>query len=157
MALIENNYLLIVFLIGLSVATSSCLVKHPEYANYEDVTSLEAGMSFEALSDSLGIEPSYIKEDNVNGYRVYVYKYRLCEIKRVPIIMRRNTGIEVEGDFVDLMVTVDPSGTVVNLETCTDCTPSEIRTTVIDFDSLVRGLTTMVTVTLPALLVFLSS
>lgn len=136
---------------------TSCLVKHPEYASYDEVMALEPGMTFEALSDSLGVKPSYVKEDRLDGFKIYVYKYRLCEIRRVPIIMRRNTGFETEGDFVDLLVTVNPVGEVVHLETCTDCSPGDENTTIIDFDSLVRGITTMITVTLPAFLVFLSN
>lgn len=136
---------------------TSCLVKHPEYASYDVVMALEPGMTYEALADSLGIKPNYVKEDVLNGFKVYVYKYRLCEIRRFPIIMKRNTGFETEGDFVDLLVTVNPAGEVVHLETCTDCAPSDENTTIVDFDSIVRGITTMVTVTLPAFLVFLSN
>jgi len=136
---------------------TSCLVKHPEYASYDQVMALEPGMSYAQLSDSLGIKPNYVKEDGLGEFKIYVYKYRLCEIRRIPIIMRRNTGVETEGDFVDLLVTVNGDGTVVHLETCTDCAPSDENTTIIDFDSLIRGITTMLTVTLPALLVFLSN
>lgn len=114
-------------------------------------------MSFSEIKDSLGIDPHYLKKKEVSGNTIYAFPYRLCEIKRIPIFMKRNTGIEVEGDFVDLLVTVDQNDQVIALETCTNCHMKDTKTAVIDFNSLIRGVTTMITVTLPALLVFLST
>lgn len=141
----------------LGILFTSCLVQHPEYVKYDKVIDLESGMSFNDLQDSLGIKPYYVKEDVHGGLKVYVYKYRTCELKRIPIIMRQNTGFEMEGDFVDLLVTVNQENTVVKLETVESPADKEQNTTVIDFNSLMQGIATMITVTLPAFLVFLSN
>ena len=84
-------------------------------------------------------------------------QYRTSELKRIPIIMRRNTGFEMEGDFVDQLVTLNQENTVVNLETVESSADKDQNTTGIDFNSLIKGIATMITVTLPAFLVFLSS
>jgi hypothetical protein len=143
--------------LGFALLFTSCLVQHPEYVKYDKVIDLESGMSFDDLQDSLGIKPYYIKEDALDGWKVYVYKYRTSELKRIPIIMRRNTGFEMEGDFVDLLVTVNQENIVVKLETVESPADKEQNTTVIDFNSLMQGIATMITVTLPAFLVFLSN
>lgn len=151
-----NIKILFLVFIGLGFF-QSCMVKHPKYATYGQVISLETGMSYTDLKDSLGIEPHYVKEYHETGFKTYVFKYRLKEIRRIPLLMKRNTGFETEGDFVDLLVVVNNQGEVVRLETCPNCGPVDENTTVIDFDSLIRGITTMITVTLPAFLVFLSN
>ncbi|MFY0674953.1 MAG: hypothetical protein JXQ87_16250 [Bacteroidia bacterium] len=142
---------------GLALIFSACLVQHPEYVKYEKVVDLYSGMSFDDLQDSIGIKPYYVKEDVKDAWKVYVYKYRTCELKRIPIIMRRNSGFEMEGDFVDLLVTVNQDNLVIKLETVETAADAEQNTTVIDFNSLMQGLATMITVTLPAFLVFLSN
>lgn len=83
--------------------------------------------------------------------------YRTSELKRIPIIMRRNTGFEMEGDFEDLEVTLNQENTVVKLETVESSADKDQNTAGIDFNSLIQGIATMITVTLPAFLVFLSS
>lgn len=135
---------------------SSCLVQHPKYASYHDVKNVTTEMTFEELSDSLKVEPHYIKSMLKDGTTIYVFKYRLCDIKRVPIIMRKNHGFEMESDFVDLLVTVDTDGMVTNLETCIDCNPPKEKTTIIDFQGIANGITNLITVTLPALIILLS-
>lgn len=147
-------------LLAIAVVTylaTSCLVQHPEYSGYDRAMSVDIGMTLDAVKDSLGIEPHYMKKKDESGQTIYAFPYRLCEIKRLPLFMKRNTGVEVEGDFVDLLVTVNENGVVTALETCTNCRLKDEKTTVVDFDGLIRGFTTMLTVTLPALLVFLSN
>ncbi|MCB0736475.1 MAG: hypothetical protein KDC92_03105 [Bacteroidetes bacterium] len=135
---------------------SSCIVQHAKYADFDSVQSVTTGMHISQLQDSLGVEPDYVKHITDSGTVVYAYKYRLCEVKRIPIIMKKNSGWETEGPFVDLLVTANANGMVTHIETCTTCIDKENKTTIIDFDGIARGLTTLVTVTLPALLVFLS-
>ncbi|MBI1185674.1 hypothetical protein GC194_15510 [bacterium] len=140
------------------VLLGSCTISSPKYATYDDVMKLYVGMSLSALQDTLGLEPNYIKKaDLQDGITIYDYKYRLKELKRFPLFMKKNTGFEADGEYVDLLVTVDSQNTVLKIETCTTCTQKEQKTTIVDFNSIIRGITTMVTVTLPAVLVFLSN
>lgn len=149
------------FLCGLILFTlclsESCTVKHPRYTTPDAVDSIHIGMTFEAVEDSLGIPYYYIRNKDSTGYTVYAFKYRLKEIRRIPIVMNRNNGFEREGDFVDLFVLVDPNGIVKEISTCTNCTEKEIKTTVVSFDGLIRGITTVITVTLPALIILFGS
>ncbi|MGB0430553.1 MAG: hypothetical protein ACPGLV_08775 [Bacteroidia bacterium] len=147
--------LVIYFILGLIL--SSCIVRQPEYADYKTVSELKTGMLYDVFKDSIGIEPYYLKEDVLDGNRTYVFKYRTCQVKRIPLLMSKNKGIEVEGDFVDLLVTVNRQGQVLKIETEETQSNLENNTTIVDFDSLIRGITTMITVTLPAFLVFLSN
>ena len=58
---------------GLGVLFTSCLVQYPEYVKYDKVINWESGMSHNELQDSLEIKPFYVKEDALDGWKVYVY------------------------------------------------------------------------------------
>ena len=146
----------IVVSVLLSVFLQSCIVQAP-YAEYDAVMKLRPGMTIQSLEDSLGLEPYYIERFDNSNSRVYVYKYRLCDLKRIPILQGRNKGWEVPGDYVNLLVNVGPDDIVYGIETSIPEKSNATRTTVIDFKGIVGGLTTMITVTLPALLIFLSN
>lgn len=144
-------------LLLVAMLATSCFMRQPPYSTYETVTGLSPGVTYAQFLHDIGIPPYYIKEKDANGSSVYVFKYRFKDLRRIPLLMKPNTGFRAAGQYADLLVTVDQEGMVTRLETCTDCSPVGHKTTVIDFDSLIRGITNMITVTLPALLVFLSA
>jgi hypothetical protein len=140
-----------------AMLATSCLLRQPPCGDYDTVLALSPGMSYEQLLGQMGVPPYYVKEKDAQGNTVYVFKYRLKDLRRIPLLMKPNAGFKANGQYADLLVTVGRDGLVNHLETCTDCSPVGHKTTVIDFDSLIRGITNMITVTLPAVLVFLSA
>ncbi len=144
------------FLGFIIIVLSSCVVQHPKYTMVENTFKLEIGMSKTEIDSVLGIAPQFIKKMDTTGVQIYSYKYRTRDIKRFPIIMRRDKGIPTEGNYTDLLVSYSPDSIAFNIETCTECTDNNEKKTKIDANTIINSITTIITVTLPALLVFLS-
>lgn len=134
----------------LVIFCSSCIVQAPKYTHVEQVLELKPGMSQEEVSQKLGIPPYDIRYKN-DSLQVLVYKYRVTDRKTVPLFKKETNGMKVSGAYVDLLVKYDAAGKMVSFETCSKCSETNEKTTVVDFDKLI----TLITVTLPALLVYL--
>lgn len=129
---------------------SSCIIQRPQYARVEKVMMLQTGMTKEDVSKVLGIPPYDIKSVNDSG-EVLIYKYRVTDRKTVPFVVRENNGMKVRGKYVDLFVTYTKEGKVKNIESCTECGETREIETKIDINKII----TLITVTAPALLIYL--
>ena len=136
---------------------SSCTVKHPKYFMVDEVFKLDIGMTKEQVDSIVGITPYNVLSIDSNQTRVYTYVYRTNHIKRIPIIMSRKKGLKTEGLFSDLQITYTPNNIVINIETCTDCGTNYINESKIDINKLIANVTTLLTVTVPTILLFLST
>lgn len=136
------------------VCLSSCVVQHPKYARVVDTYQVRVGMPFDTVNKVLQVQPFALKERTDTTY-TYNYKYRVKEVKRVPLVMRRNRGIEVESRFVDLYITYNMDGQAIHLESCNDCSDDGEKENRVDMNTLITGLTTLVTVTVPVVLTLL--
>ena len=126
------------------------MVQAPKYTHVEQVLALKLGMSKEEVSKALGIPPYDIKSLNDTA-EVLIYKYRVTDRKTVPLFKKETNGIKATGAYVDLLVTYDKTGIMTALETCSKCSNTEEKTTKLDIDKVI----TLITVTVPALLVYL--
>ena len=134
---------------------SSCVVQHPKYAHLEDTYRVQVGMSLDSVNKILQVEPFALHQRTDSNY-TYNYKFRVKEVKRVPIVMNRNKGLEVETRFVDLFITYNSDGLVTNMESCNDCSDDGEKRE-LDFNTLITGLTTVVTVTIPVVLTLIAT
>lgn len=143
-------------LISLSVL-QSCYVTHPRYATVDEVMLVKPGMHRSVADSILTTTPYDIVSKDTTGMVEYLYKYRTIEVRRVPKAMKRNEGLDVEGGFKDLILTCDSTDTIVDLRTSEERWPSKVKTRKIDAVGILNSVTTFVSVTLPALLVYLSA
>lgn len=147
----------LVFFVFVALLFSACAVQHPKYFMVEKVMQAELGMSKDTVDSIFGLPPYNLRSIDTAGFITYTYVYRTRHIKRFPIVMSRKRGLVVEGQFVDLNVTYSPEGKVVSIENCTDCPESYLTETKINPGEIIVSITTIITVTVPALLVYLSS
>lgn len=138
------------------VLFSSCVVQHPKYAALTDTYKVRVGMPYDTVNKVLNVEPFALKERTDTSF-TYNYKFRVKEVKRVPIVMRKNRGLEVESRFVDLFITFNNDGLVHHVESCNDCSTDGEKQNKIDINALITGLTTVVTVTIPVVLTLLAT
>ena len=136
---------------------NSCMVKHPKYFMVDEVFKLEIGMTKSQVDSIVGIPPYDVYWIDSTNKKVFTYVYRTKHIKRIPLLMNRKKGIETEGLFSDLHVTYSKDGIVEHLETCTDCGKNYHNESKIDVNKLILNVTTLLTVTIPTILLFLSS
>lgn len=141
-----RNYCFILFLLPL---LPSCIVQAPKYATVEQVFELKIGMNKEEVAKTLGITPYDIKTMS-DTQVVYIYKYRTTDRKTMPFLLKKTNGKKTEGKYVDLQVTFNKFGRVKYYESVPEPeVPKEKNS--IDINSLF----TLLTVTVPALLVYL--
>jgi hypothetical protein len=143
------------FVVVASLLTS-CYVQHPRYSKMDQVLLLNPGQTMDTVSKILGTKPYDLVSKKDSGETVYLYKYRREEVKRIPVFMRRNKGIPAEGEFRDLYITFDIDGKVVEIETREEGRETVVDKKKIDPNSILQAVTTIITVTLPAVMVFLS-
>jgi len=139
--------LTLLFIIGLS----SCIVKAPKYLTVEKVLTLRQGMTKEEVSQILGIPPYNMVSMNDTAEFVLLYKYRVTNRATVPFFLKPTNGKPVRGKYVNLLVTYDKEGKVKSMESCVDCDETLIEEKRLDPDKIV----TLITVTLPAVMVYL--
>lgn len=136
---------------------SSCAVQHPKYFMVEKMMEVEMGMTKDSVEALFELGPYNLLSMDSTGMATYTYVYRTRNVKRVPILVSRKKGLVVEGAFVDLHITYSPDGKVIHMESCTNCPRDYLSTTKINPTEIIASITTLITVTVPALLVFLSS
>ena len=139
----------IIFLF-LTVLASSCVVQAPKYSPVENIMKLELGMSQEEVTSILKIPPYDMKSKDTTGY-VLIYKYRLTDRNTIPLFMGPTNGVKARGKWVDLFISFSREGKVMAINSCSECGDTEIRERRIDFNALI----TIITLTLPSVLVFL--
>lgn len=130
---------------------SSCIVQAPAYTKVEQVLSLKPGMTKEEVSAVLGIPPYDLKSVNEKGETVLIYKYRVTDRKTVPFLMKSSNGVKARGKWVDLFITYGPDGKATSIESCSECEETKPVEKKIDINALL----TVITVTIPAILVYL--
>ncbi len=129
---------------------TSCIVQRPQYSRIEKVLMLQTGMTKKEVSELLGIPPYDIKSIT-ESEEIYIYKYRVTDRKAVPFVVRENNGMKVRGKYVDLFVNYSKDGKVTKIESCTECGETKEIETKIDINKII----TLITVTAPALLIYL--
>lgn len=132
-------------------------MQHPRYTEIEKVAQLETGIEVDSVNSILNSVPHDMLSLDSNGTMVLLYKYRVKEIRRIPIVMKKSKGVEVEGHWKDLIVTVSPEGKVIHYESRAEELISEAERKKIDPNKMIQSITLAITVVLPALLVFFSS
>ena len=142
-------------LISILVLSQSCIVQYPPYANSEDVMALEIGMPIDSVNATMKMEPNdIVSRDSFNT--VYLYKYRTKEIKTVTPGLKRNKGLRVEGIFKECLVSVDTANLVYLIETRDEQVGSIAKKEKINFAEILNTVTTFLSVTIPAILVYIT-
>jgi len=129
---------------------SSCIVRAPKYSTVEKVFVLKLGQTKEEVSQVLGIPPYNVVSVYDTG-TVLLYKYRVTDRATLPFLLKETNGKKVRGKYVNLIVAYDTNGRVVYYETCSECDKTIEEKNKLDIDKIVS----LITVTLPALLIFL--
>ena len=128
----------------------SCIVKAPRYTTVDKVFALKMGMTKEEVNQVLETPPYNFKAMN-DSVTVCLYKYRVTDRTTLPFLLKANNGKRILGKYVNLLVTFNKTGHTSQLESCGDCDETIIETKRFD----VNKLFTLLTVTLPIVLVYL--
>jgi len=136
---------------------SSCYVQQPKYSSIEKFSRLETGLELDSVNSILGVKPHDLIALEEDGTSIWLYKYRVKEMRRIPMLMRKNKGLEVDGKWKDLIVMFSPEGKVIRYETRIEELKSELEKRSIDPNKVIQSITLALTVVLPALLVFFSA
>ncbi len=143
----KNLFFAIFICLGL---LSSCIIQAPKYASVEQVFALKTDMTQEEVSTALGIPPYSLKSKD-DSEVVYIYKYRATERKTMPLFLKKTNGAKATGPYMDLSITFNAkTGKLTSMKS--KVTPREEKGKyAIDVNSIF----TLLTVTAPALLVYL--
>jgi hypothetical protein len=137
------------FLLLLIPLLPSCIVQAPKYTSVEQVFTLKTMMTKEEVNTALGVTPYDVKSVS-DSQTVFIYKYRTTDRKTLPLFLGKTNGKSTPGKYVDLQVTFNKAGLVKSYETVPEpVVPREKNS--IDINSLF----TLLTVTAPAVLVYL--
>ena len=128
---------------------SGCIAHGPKYSRIEKVLQIKPGMSKTDIENTLDIGPYDIKSLDSSGTKTIIYKYRTTHRRTLPFLLKDTNGQEIRGKFVDLYVYYTPQDTMVYMNSMTSET--EIQQKKININTLI----TFLTVTAPALLVYL--
>lgn len=141
------------YLLFICIACSlcSCIVQAPKYTKIEQVLMLKPGMTRDEVTAALGIPPYDMRSMNEKGETVLIYKYRVTDRKTIPLFMKPSNGVKTTGKWVDLFVTFSWEGKLTKLESCSGCEETKLTEKKIDINTIV----TFITVTIPAVLVYL--
>lgn len=123
----------------------------------DKVMAVQTGMTKDTIDSIFGVSPYNLLAYDSTGVVTYTYVYRTRHVKRFPIVMSRKSGLPAEGEFIDLNVTYDTAGVAIHIESCPDCPRDYLTQTDINPTEIIASITTIITVTVPALLVFLST
>lgn len=127
----------------------SCIVSGPKYTRVEKVMQLRPGMSKDTVNSRLGINPYDINAYDTDGNQSFIYKYRTTDRKTIPFLLKETNGRKTTGKYVDLIAFYDSTNTAYRFESRpTDTKLDEKRLNV-------SSLFTVVTVTVPSVLVYL--
>ncbi|CAG5082097.1 hypothetical protein [Parvicella tangerina] len=135
---------------------TGCYVQHPRYVTFETVQTIELGMSYAEVNATMTMPPNDIVSKDTLGYATYIYKYRVEDVKRIPILMRKNKGIPTEGGFRDLQLTFDQEEMLVDIKGAYEEQPSEYKREKVNVNGLIASITTIITVTIPAVMLYIT-
>jgi hypothetical protein len=144
------NLLFKLSLILILCSFCSCIVNAPKYTTIEKVLTVQLGQSQEEVSQILGIPPYnfILKTDSET---MLLYKFRVADRTTVPFLLGPTNGKKIRGRYVNLMVTYNKAGLAKKMESCNDCDETIVEEKKLDINKVV----TLMTVTLPIVLVFL--
>lgn len=132
-----------------SVFIQSCIVSGPKYTHVEKVTELRPGMSMDTVNSRLGVKPYDIEVYDSIGNRSFIYKYRTTDRKTIPFFLKETNGKEKIGKYMDLVAYYDSTNISYRFE-------SRVTDSKVDQKKFnINALVTIVTVVVPALLVYL--
>lgn len=135
--------------VTLLILVQSCIVSGPKYTRVEKVMHLKTGMTKEEVNKQLGLKPYDIYCFDSTGNNSYVYKYRTTDRKTVPFLLKDTNGVKSRGKYMDLIAYYDTSNVAYRFES--KPTDSKLDEKRLDINTLV----TVMTVTLPAVAVYL--
>jgi hypothetical protein len=144
----RGNKILIIILIP-AMLIQSCIVSAPKYTHVEQVMQLKPGMSMDSVNSTLGIKPYDIDVYDSTGYRSFIYKYRTTDRKTIPFRLKETNGKEKIGKYMDLVAFFDSTDVAYRFESRS--TDSKVDQKKFNINTIV----TIVTVVVPALLVYL--
>ena len=144
------------FALVASLLLSSCVIQHPKYARVADTYKVETGMAYNEVNEVLRVQPFALKERTDTSV-TFNYKFRVEEVKRLPLVMRRNKGVDVESRFVDMFITYNNDSLVTHMESCNYCSDDGEKEQRVDVAALISDLTIMITVTIPVALALLAN
>lgn len=142
-----NKILTIILIPGMLI--QSCIVSAPKYTHVEQVMELKPGMTLDSVNSKLGITPYDFHIYDSTGYRSYIYKYRTTDRKTIPFRLKETNGKEKIGKYMDLVAYFDSTDVAYRFESRS--TDSQVTQKKFNVNTIV----TIVTVVVPALLVYL--
>jgi len=110
---------------------------------------LRTGMTLDTVNRRLGIQPYDMYIFDSTGNHSYVYKYRTTDRKTAPFLTKETNGKKKIGRYMDLIAYYDTANVAYRFES--QATDSKLEQKKININALV----TLVTVVVPALLVYL--
>ena len=129
---------------------SSCIVQSPKFTSFEQVLSLELGMTKDQVEERLNLTPYDLKA-YTDTSNVFIYVYRTNERRTLNFYTEKKNGRKVRGKYVQLFVTYsNKSNKVLKIESCSECPNDLSHETKVDFQKIVG----FVTITLPVLLIY---
>lgn len=131
------------------ILITGCVAHSPKNTRSEKVMKLKVGMTFEEVNKTLELKPYFLSSMDSAGNKVYVYKYRLTDRKTVPLFLKDTNGISKRGDFMDLYASFSDGDTLVGLQS--DYTETIVQEKRLDINNLL----TLLTITVPSVLIFL--
>lgn len=130
---------------------TSCIVQSPKYTSFEQVLSLELGMTRQQVEEKLDLEPYNLKA-HTDTTNVYTYVYRVNDRKTLSFYTRKKNGKESIGKYTQLYVAYSTkTNKVVHIESCDDCTDNLVTTSKVDIGKVF----TFISVSLPVILVYI--
>lgn len=113
-------------------------------------------MQFQEVTEIMAMPPYDLVSKDTLGNTAYIYKYRVEDVKRIPILMKKTKGIAAEGAFRDLKLTFNDQNTLVDIQGAYEEQPSEYKREKVDVNRLIASVTTIVTVTIPAIMLYIT-
>ncbi|HXC04901.1 MAG TPA: outer membrane protein assembly factor BamE [Bacteroidia bacterium] len=137
------------FALCMCLLFTSCIIRSPKFASADQAFAVKTGMTKEQVNTTLGIPPYALKSKN-DSETVFIYKYRPAERRTMPLFMGRTNGKRATGPLMDLNVSYDKHDLVTELKS--KPSPKEEKS---QYTIDVNSIFTLLTVTAPALLVYL--
>lgn len=103
----------------------------------------------DSVNRKLGVEPYDINIYDSIGYRSFIYKYRTTDRKTIPFMLKETNGKKKIGKYMDLVAYYDSTNIAYRFES----RPTDSKVDQKKFN--VNAIVTIVTVVVPALLVYL--
>jgi hypothetical protein len=144
----NGNKILAILLIP-AIFLQACIVSAPKYTHVEQVMQLKTGMSLDTVNQRLGIKPYDIDIYDSTGYRSFVYKYRTTDRKTIPFMLKETNGKKKIGKYMDLVAYYDSTDIAYRFES----RPTDSKVDQKKFN--INAVVTIITVIVPALLVYL--